>query len=93
MISQGYFQENKVPPRAFLDQIIDSLTKSYFFLWDRKNQENKVMLTWKDLSKFFHKNSFKTNLRKLNNEGLLSYEEFEEGISIELVGWDDFIDD
>lgn len=90
MIRQDVFMPSELPPRFFLEQIMDDLAKSYFFLWDRKNQDNKIMLTWKDLSKYFNKNNFKTNLRKLNNEGLLSYEEYEEGIEIELVGWDDF---
>jgi len=78
-----------LPPRMFLMQIIDNVSRLYCFLWDRKDEENTINLTWKELSKFFNKNSFKNNLRKLNNEGLLNYEESESGISIELVGWDE----
>ncbi|MFA7192410.1 MAG: hypothetical protein WC089_03885 [Candidatus Paceibacterota bacterium] len=46
-------------------------------------------MTWKDLTLYYNKNSFRTNLRKLVAEGLVSYEETPEGLSIEVVGWDE----
>ncbi len=88
MIRPDFTQESQLPPRMFLEQVLNDLSKSYCFLWDKKNEQNIVDLTWKDIKKFYSKNSFRTNLRKLNNEGLLSYKESEDGIAIELVGWD-----
>lgn len=80
---------NSLPPRPYLEQIMDSVSKSYCFLWDRKDKKNRVKMTWKDISPYFHKHAFRSNIRKLNNEGLLSYEESDHSILIELVGWDD----
>jgi len=90
MIRQNF---TELPPKRFMMQIMDNLTKAYCFLWERKDDLNRITLTWKDLSKLYNKNAFRTNLRKLNNEGLLSYSESIEGISIELVGWDEAIED
>ncbi len=92
LIRQDFDAAPELPPRMFLEQIMDSVSKAYCFLWDRKNKENKIDMTWKDLSRYYNKNAFKTNLRKLNNEGLLSYEESKDGIFIELVGWDEMLD-
>lgn len=89
MIRQD-FQD--LPPKSFMMQIMDDITKLYCFLWDKKDPLNRVMMTWKDLSKHYHKNNFRTSIRKLNNEGLLDYDESEEGIAIELIGWEDLED-
>ena len=91
LIRQDFHPQAKLPPRAFLEQIMDPLTKAYCFLWDRKDSQNRLHLPWKDLALYYNKNAFRTNLRKLNNTGLLSYEESREGISIELVGWDEVV--
>lgn len=91
MIIQPDFHE--MPPRMFLEQIFDSLTKFYCFLWDKKDKLNRIKLTWKELSVYYNKNTVHTSLRKLNNEGLLSYSESDNGIDIELVGWDEVSDD
>ncbi len=77
------------PPVAFIKQVLDKISSTYVFLWETKDDFNRVYLSWKDLSKRYHKNSFRSSLRKLNDEGLLSFEETDEGIRIELVGWDD----
>ncbi len=82
-----------MPPKPFMDQIMDPLAKAYCFLWERKDKLNQVIFTWSELSKYYNKNTFRTNLRKLNNEGLLSYDESDEKILIELVGWDEFADE
>lgn len=82
-----------LPPRGYLEQIMDNVTKTYCFLWDRKDVHHKVNIEWKELSLHFHKNSFKATLRRLNKEGLLSYKEHENGIRIELVAWDDVCND
>lgn len=84
---------NELPPKAFLMQVTDNLTKIYCFLWDRKDNLNRISLTWKDLSMHYNKNTFKTGLRKLGNVGLLNYFESEDKLSIELVGWDDVADE
>lgn len=86
MIRQDFFSED-LPPKSFMMQIADSLTKTYCFLWEKKNKDNVVELSWQDLSKFYNKNNFRTNLRKLNCEGLLSYSESDESVFIELVSW------
>lgn len=87
IISQDF--QPPLPPRMFLEQIMDSLTRAYCFLWDRKNKQNIFKMTWKEIAIYYNKNAFRTNLRKLNNQGLLSYEESIDGIEIELIGWDD----
>lgn len=93
MIVRQKFEANpQLPPRPFIEQIMDCLTSSYVFMWDRKDGSNKLSFSWKDLSKFYNKNAFKTCLRKLNSKGLLDYEEYENGVSIELVGWDEIED-
>lgn len=78
-----------LPPKAFLQLILDTLGKVYLFLWDKKDKLNTVSMTWEELTKYYNRNSFRTSLRKLNNEGLLSYSESVDGVSIELVGWDE----
>jgi len=78
-----------LPPRGYLEQIMDNITKTYCFLWDRKDEHYDVDINWKELTLHFHKNSFRATLRRLNKEGLLSYKEHEDGIHIELVAWDD----
>lgn len=92
LIRQDFMTQTQLPPRMFMEQIMDGVAKAYCFLWDHKNEKNKLDMTWKDLSRYYNKNAFRTNLRKLNNEGLLSYQESEDGISIELVGWDEISD-
>lgn len=89
MIRQDF---NDLPPKAFLIQIVDAVTKIYMFLWDKKDKENKVYFTWKDLSKYYQRNNFRTSLRALCNEGLLNWDETMDGISVELVGWDDIVE-
>ena len=78
-----------LPPKPFMMQVMSELTKIYCFLWERKDEANRIDFTWKELSRYYNKNCFRTSLRKLNNAGLLDYEESDDGISIELVGWDE----
>lgn len=89
IVRQDFIPETKLPPRLFLEQIMDKLVKLYCFLWDKKNDDNFFQMSWKELSLYYNKNAFRSNLRKLNNEGLLSYKESEDGISVELIGWDE----
>lgn len=89
MIKENFDME--MPPRTFLEQVMDSASKAYCFLWDRKDKNNCVEMTWRQISQSYHKNNFKASVRKLNNCGLLSYVESDNGIHIELVGWDDII--
>ena len=83
-----YQEFKEMPPKMYMMQVMDKLTKSYCFLWDKKNPNNIVVMSWNEISKLFSKNTFRTCLRKLNDVGLLSYEESIEGVAIELVGWD-----
>jgi hypothetical protein len=91
LIRQDFHAQTNLPPRMFLEQVMDSLSKAYCFLWDNKNEQNRFSMTWKDLSVYYNKNAFRTALRKLNRQGLLSYEESGDGIAIELVGWDEVV--
>jgi len=93
LIRQDFSQEANLPPRMFLDQIMDGLCKAYCFLWDRKDNSNKLKFTWKNLSKYYHKNAFRSSLRKLNNHGLLDYKESKDGVSIEMVDWNEVASD
>ncbi len=93
LIRQDFHSQPKLPPRMFLEQVMDSLSKAYCFLWDRKDEQNRFQVTWKDLSVYYNKNAFRSALRKLCNHGLLHYEESREGILIELVGWDEIVAD
>lgn len=82
----------EMPPKMFMDQIMDNLGKIYCFLWEKKDELNQFEMSWKDLDQYYNKNSFRTNLRKLNHKGLLDYYESEDRIKIELVGWDEIED-
>lgn len=86
MIRQD-FQE--LPPKPFLMQILDTQSKVYVFLWERRNDLNRCNFEWKEVFKHFNKNTFRTNLRRLVNTGLISYEETDQGVYVELVGWDE----
>lgn len=90
MIVRQDFQA--LPPKMFLMQVMDNVSKAYCFLWEKKDDQNKIAFTWKDLTKYYNKNAFRSNMRKLNNEGLLNYNETSDGIDIELVGWDEVMD-
>lgn len=87
MIRQD-FEEN-LPPRMFLEQIMDTVAKTYCFLWDKKDEDNRICLTWKELAKYSNKNSFRNSIRKLSNQGLINYNENDMSVAIELVGWED----
>jgi len=89
VIRQDFHPQTQLPPRLYLEQVMDNLSRAYCFLWDNKNDQNILKMTWKELSIYYNKNSFRSNLRKLNKEGLLSYEELDDGISIEMIGWDE----
>jgi hypothetical protein len=91
MIIQQDF--HPLPPRMFMEQIMDSLSKFYCFLWDKRDKLNRIRLTWKEMSVYYNKNTVHTSLRKLNNVGLISYSESDKGIAVELVGWDEVSDD
>ncbi len=91
MIIQHQF--NELPPRMFLEQVFDKIAKFYCFLWDKKDKLNCIKMSWKELNVYYNKNTVHTSLRKLNNEGLLSYSESDAGVAIELVGWDEVSDD
>jgi hypothetical protein len=83
----------ELPPKMFMMQIMDTLAKIYCFLWEKKDDQNRYQITWEELSKYYNKNSFRTSLRKLSTEGLLNYHETNDGIAIELVDWDDLLED
>lgn len=88
MIVHQDFRNDCLPPRVYLMQCMDSLMATYCFLWEHKDSENKLTMTWNDLSKLFSKNSFRSSLRKLFSKGLISYDESKDGFFVECVGWD-----
>jgi hypothetical protein len=90
MIRQDFRPQLELPPRLFLEQLMNSLSKIYCFLWDHKNDENIFEMTWKQISVYYNKNAFRSNLRKMLDHGLVSYRESNDGIEIELTGWDEF---
>ena len=90
MIVRQDFCESTLPPKFFLIQILDTLPRVYLFLWEHKNAENQVRMTWKELHSYFNKNAFRSSMRRLLAEGLISYKETKTGFSVEVVGWDDF---
>ena len=83
----------QLPPKPFMLQVADPLVKTYVFLWDQKDETNKISMTWKDLTRYYNKNAFRTNMRKLNEHGLISYTESDNGISIEVTGWDECVEE
>ena len=78
-----------LPPKIYLMQLLSKEAKTYVYLWDRKDTANRLNLTWPDITLTYNRNSFRSCMRRLNNEGLLSYEESDAGVTIELVGWAD----
>lgn len=89
MVRQDFKPTDQLPPRVFLEQIMDGLSRTYCFLWDNKNKDSTVSMTWEQVKRYYNKNNFRSSIRKLNNSGLINYEEDDEGVSIEMVGWDD----
>lgn len=87
MIVRQDFED--LPPKMFLMQVLDTLAKVYIFLWEKKDNINRIRMTWKELSKYYNKNAFRTSLRKLCNVGLLNYKETVTNFTVELVGWDE----
>lgn len=89
MIRQDINMPQDLPPKMFMMQVIDDMAKVYCFFWEKKDPDNQIDLTWKDIGKCYNKNNFRTCVRKLNNKGLLEYTESDEGVHIELTGWDE----
>jgi hypothetical protein len=78
-----------MPPKQLLMRVLDRKCKIYVFLWERKNDQFLVELDWKEVRKFFNKNTFITGLRELGNKGVLFFEEKEDSVFIELMSWVD----
>ena len=92
MIRQDMTDPQALPPRPFLEQVMDGVSKVYCWLWDKKDPECRYDGTWKEITQVHSKTAFKSSVRKLGAQGLLSFSEDEQGIHIELVGWDDVMD-
>jgi|GEM_PF-1900843 len=80
-----------LPPRLFMEQIMDNVSKVYCFLWDHKDKNNKLRLSWDVIRAKYGKAVTMSSLRKLCAEGLLEYIKSEDGVTIELVGWDEVV--
>jgi hypothetical protein len=74
-----------MPPRQCMNQIMDPVSHVYCYLWDMKDAEWSIFLSWKDLVKVFQKNSFRTAVRKLQAKGLVKgSKDSEEGVKVRL---------
>lgn len=91
MVRQDFSQGCDIPPMMFLNQILNDLGKVYCYLWKKRDTDNHVSMSWDDVRRLWNKNNFRTSIRKLNNEGLLSYDESQAGIDIELVSYDEIM--
>ena len=85
----------ELPPKAFLRQVLNHCPVAgltYIDLWEKKDELNQVYLDKKEISLSIHLNAYKNNLRRLYNEGLISYDDQTDPASIvvELVGWQEF---
>lgn len=83
------------PPKPFLEQIVRHCPKAaetYFFLWENKDKNNRLILTKDDVA-FKHPVAFKDDLRKLSNEGLINFRENAGAIGVEVVDWEEEFDD
>jgi hypothetical protein len=79
----------ELPPKPFLTQVLDKTAKLYLFLWERKDEKSRVYFSWENLSKYYHKNMFRSTLRRIVDIGLANCNESADGVDIELVGWED----
>ncbi|MEN6512246.1 MAG: hypothetical protein ABFD00_10520 [Chloroherpetonaceae bacterium] len=87
LIRQDFQNHETMPPRLYMNQIMDNVSRVYCFLWDNKDKKHRFTTTWKNLSLRYNKNLFRTSLRKLNDQGLVSYKEDDKGVLVELVAW------
>ncbi len=85
MIRQDFTPE--LPPKEYIMQVCDNVIKVYCYLWDNKNSDFTCKIQWKEISKVFSKNTFRTAVRKLCAEGLLNFKETDKGSNVELTGW------
>ena len=76
-----------MPPRAFMQQIMDKTSKLYCFLWDKKDEEGSMFLGWHEVVYLYQKNSFRSCMRKLKEQNLLTYRETDSGVKIKLFEW------
>lgn len=82
-------RSDELPPKMYLMQILDPVSKIYCFLWEKKDNNNRVKMSWDDVARIYNKNNFRSSLRKLNCFSLLDYVENKDHVEIELVGWSD----
>lgn len=79
-----------IPPKEFILQITDEVTKGYMYLWDQMDDNFHVVLDWDIISLVYHKARMKKIMRVLGNAGLLYFHRVDhKGLDVELVGWDD----
>ncbi len=76
---------SEFPPIEKLSRILDKKCEIYLFLWSKRDVNNRVKITWKQVREFYNKNNFRTALRNLRFENVLSYRETESGIAVDLI--------
>jgi hypothetical protein len=89
IIRQDFSKRGDLPPKAFLMQVMDKTTELYCYLWDKKGEDGKILLKWREIKKVYNSNAFRTSLRKLCSTGLLNYKEDLDDIVIEMVSWEE----
>lgn len=81
------------PPYFYLYQVANHCPKAvstYLDLWNRRDKENYVAISIKEVRNHFVSLArFRHDLKLLLKEGLLSFEEKNEKFKIEITGWDD----
>ena len=87
-------QKQEYPPYFYLKQVATHYPRAvltYIELWEKRDKKCKVT-AYKDLIniQFTHSRAqFMNDLKKLVNEGLVSCEETDQTLKIELVDWQD----
>jgi hypothetical protein len=83
------------PPLAYLELIAKNCSEAlstYLFLWSKKGKNNRLQLTKDDISLRMHPNKFHSDMRKLNNEMLISFAPSRGFIYVEMVDWEDVVE-
>ncbi len=85
-------QVQELPPKPFLMLVLEKASKLYVQLWARQDKAHRVRISSKELQGYSML-SLRASLRRLCEEGLLSYKETASGISVELVSWQEVTDE
>lgn len=93
MAQAKLYSRRDYPPMPYLEQVLNHAPKAgqvYLWLWRHANEDHVCHLRASLIADctMISKTSFKNSLRALCREGLLSFQEHDDIVEIELVGWD-----